>query len=203
MAGKKDINYSRQAQIIKAQEQSGNTKLYLVRNGAFYHAVNGAAFALGWILDNCYVYERVHADGEKVYTLGFPVKNIDAVLRKMKDCGLTLYETDEAAVDYIFTGGNTEYSQELIDRGKEQNRRKEEERRRRETNAAYNKMQKTLALRRLEEHPLPSEEPTSVGEEEAVKRSVTFNAGQINATADGDIIVTLNLELKLKRAKAN
>lgn len=72
-------------EIIAKQEESGNTLLYLMKVGMFFHAYGTAAYALSHVA-HYRVIEKLRRHG-KLVTAGFPVSRLSHVIETIKGAG--------------------------------------------------------------------------------------------------------------------
>ena len=89
---------------IAAQEESDNKQLYLFKSGKFYHALNGAAFAVHR-LTHYRVIRKKRRDGD-VFLLGFPIEQFSDVKEKMKAKGMEVESLDPDSTTVLFSGGD-------------------------------------------------------------------------------------------------
>ena len=82
----------KELELIEKQEQSGNTEMYLIKVGMFYHAYNAGAYAIAKLMH--YKIRRESRKYGDVLMVGFPLTRVDAVISKIKEVGskqITLY----------------------------------------------------------------------------------------------------------------
>ncbi|MCR4774347.1 MAG: hypothetical protein K5854_08325 [Prevotella sp.] len=97
---------------ISAQEKSENKNLYLFKVGGFYHAVNGAAFALHRVTG--YQVRKQHRKAGDNFLLGFPIAQIAEVKEKLKQCNMAFESFDPTENTIIFHGGNPTVDLSLV-----------------------------------------------------------------------------------------
>ena len=87
-------------EIIKEQQATGIN--YLMRVGLFYHAYDGAAFALARLTG--YQVRRVHRRQGDIFLTGFSATSFDKVRTVLADAGITLQGDGDL---WWFEGGDT------------------------------------------------------------------------------------------------
>lgn len=87
-------------EIIERQEAEGNREFYLIRQGIFYNAYEGGAYALHRLTG--YQLRRKYGKTDGPVTTGFNTKVIENVLKKIEEQGGTWNKTDENT--YSFSG---------------------------------------------------------------------------------------------------
>ena len=75
----------KELELIEKQEQSGNTEMYLIKVGMFYHAYNAGAYAIAKLMH--YKIRRESRKYGDVLMVGFPLTRVDAVISKIKEVG--------------------------------------------------------------------------------------------------------------------
>lgn len=87
-------------EIIERQQENENKEFYLIRQGIFYNAYEGGAYALHRLTG--YQLRRKHGKTDGPVTAGFNTKVIEAVLKKIEEQGGTWNKIDENT--YSFQG---------------------------------------------------------------------------------------------------
>ena len=81
-------------ELIKKQEENGNSTLYLMKVGMFFHAYNAGAFALARLM-HYRVKRKARKGGREVLMAGFPADRLEAVTKRIAaEGGKVLAQTD-------------------------------------------------------------------------------------------------------------
>ena len=81
-------------EILKIQEASGNKTLFLQKCGGFYRGAGDCAFLLNKVMG--YKVRCVERkNGGKVYVAGFPIANINSVIKKLIEYGVVLPDDEK------------------------------------------------------------------------------------------------------------
>lgn len=86
--------------LIELQEKTENKKLYLTKVGMFYHAYNAGAYAIARLMH--YKIKRKHRKDGDILSAGFPVGNLQDVIRCIENQGGTICSRTENSV--VFSG---------------------------------------------------------------------------------------------------
>ena len=86
--------------LIELQEKTENKKLYLTKVGMFYHAYNAGAYAMARLMH--YKIKRKHRKDGDILSAGFPVGNLQDVIRCIENQGGTICSRTENSV--VFSG---------------------------------------------------------------------------------------------------
>lgn len=84
--------------LIGLQEKADNQKLYLIKVGMFYHAYNAGAYAIAKLMH--YKIKRKHRKEGDILVAGFPVANLQNVIRCIEDKGGTICRETEDNVTF-------------------------------------------------------------------------------------------------------
>lgn len=81
-------------ELIKKQEEDGNSTLYLMKVGMFFHAYNAGAFALARLM-HYRVKRKARKGGREVLVAGFPADRLAVVAERIVATGgKVLSQTD-------------------------------------------------------------------------------------------------------------
>lgn len=94
------------------QSQQDGRRHYLLLVGMFYHAYEGAAFALGRITG--YRIRKVHRKQGDVRVLGFVATQFDRVRVMLADRGIQLHRGDDEGRLWWFEGGDPTPDESMI-----------------------------------------------------------------------------------------
>ena len=86
--------------IIEMQKNSSGKNMYLVKVGMFYHAYDSAAFAIARLMH--YKVKRKHRRSGDVLVAGFPIPQLDNIIKKIVEAGGMMVEKND---DYIVFSG--------------------------------------------------------------------------------------------------
>lgn len=97
-------------EICNRQRETGNGEMYLKLCGVFWHAYDGAAFAMARITG----YEIKKLKTKNRYELGFGEKSLNKVLALMWENGFKVENYKEGDQLLSFSGGNPEIDDRLV-----------------------------------------------------------------------------------------
>lgn len=97
-------------EICIRQLETGNGEMYLKLCGVFWHAYDGAAFAMARITG----YEIKKLKTKNRYDLGFGEKSLNKVLALMWENGFQIENYKEGDQLVCFSGGNPEIDEQLV-----------------------------------------------------------------------------------------
>ena len=97
-------------EICNRQRETGNGEMYLNLSGVFWHAYDGAAFALARITG----YEIKKLKTKNRYDLGFGEKSLNKVLALMWENGFQIENYQEGDDLVRFSGGNPEIDDDMV-----------------------------------------------------------------------------------------
>ena len=97
-------------QLIELQESTGRGYMMLV--GQFYHAYQGAAFALARVTG--YKVRRMERRSGPLYMLGFNMVQLDKVIEQCAAWGITVKRENPDGLLYSFEGGDTSVNEQLV-----------------------------------------------------------------------------------------
>lgn len=84
--------------LIGLQEKADNQKLYLIKVGMFYHAYNAGAYAIAKLMH--YKIKRKHRKEGDILVAGFPVANLQNVIKRIEDKGGTICRGTEGNITF-------------------------------------------------------------------------------------------------------
>lgn len=97
-------------ELIELQQSSG--KQYLMLVGQFFHAYQGAAFALARVTG--YQVRKVKRRSGVFYMLGFNASQLSKVTDQCAAWGITFQKEDLQGLLYSFAGGDTTINEQLV-----------------------------------------------------------------------------------------
>ena len=90
----KQRSYMTEQELIKKQEEGGNSTLYLMKVGMFFHAYEAGAFALARLM-HYRVKRKARKGGREVLMAGFPADRLEVVAERIVAAGgKVLSQTD-------------------------------------------------------------------------------------------------------------